>query len=547
MKFKVGKKLFIGALVVMFLQIAVAHRAIIQPFSMPQDPTLFYIILGISLILFPIVLAIIFSYLLDKVKWLDKKSFLGAFLVIAFIFVILFGSGYMDLSGWVNNTFFELRRDFRDLFIYTGFPISVPLIYILDWGHSESVFVMIYLTGMFVVSILFALIYSLLTRAAKKGFKWYRRVFVSVIVVLFLYSVLTNLYYSYLSHLNYHKKCLEGLNLFQCSDSEYLGGGYYYRYKDDVYAKNVFSPLHEKVEDFEIFEDGTFVYAKGKNGVYRMGHTLTSRVDDWEMLEGKFSKDDVNVYYLSTPLKDVDLESFVIFGEGYACDKNDVYFEDDVIYKADPYSFAMTGCTGLGFDYRDYYRYSSPISHYNFDLKEYEDKPCFDEVFATCIDALEGKEEDLYEGTTSMRNAESPNGKFFVSVDFPNVVLTDVETGEIAELMSVLDTTDGVDFFWSPNNQVIAMTVVNQQDETYTETYGTKMFLLEIDEDGNLMNKTSYSIRIRYECHDAGCNVSSEDFYFEDEEMIVYRTWESETPYEDAENDDMLRELNLTE
>lgn len=151
---------------------------------------------------------------------------------------------------------------------------------------------------------------------------------------------------------------------------------------------------------------------------------------------------------------------------------------------------------------------------------------------------------DMYMNT-SMRSAASDDQRFYVYMDFPNVVLFDSEHEDEKYLMSVFDTTSGVDFFWSPDNRVIAMTVVNQQEESYTETLGTKLFLLTIDKDGELVNKEAVLLRIRYECHDAGCNVSNSDFYWEDAATIVYRTWESETPYEDAGDDTLLRKLNV--
>ncbi len=151
---------------------------------------------------------------------------------------------------------------------------------------------------------------------------------------------------------------------------------------------------------------------------------------------------------------------------------------------------------------------------------------------------------DMYRNT-SMRSAASDDQRFYVYMDFPNVVLFDSEHENEKDLMSVFDTTAGVDFFWSPDNRIIAMTVVNQQEESYTETLGTKLFLLTIDEEGELVDKEAVSLRIRYECHDAGCNVSNADFYWENVETIVYRTWESDTPYEDAGDDSLLQKLQL--
>jgi hypothetical protein len=142
-------------------------------------------------------------------------------------------------------------------------------------------------------------------------------------------------------------------------------------------------------------------------------------------------------------------------------------------------------------------------------------------------------------------SAISPDSKKLVYIDFPRVVLFNAESNDSLELMSILDTADGASFFWSPDSREIAVAIVNQVDESYLSTVGTKLFILEIDENGHLINKNIYPIKIRYECHDAGCNVFSDDFYFRDNETVIYRSWESETPYEDAGNDELLRVLEL--
>ena len=145
----------------------------------------------------------------------------------------------------------------------------------------------------------------------------------------------------------------------------------------------------------------------------------------------------------------------------------------------------------------------------------------------------------------SMKNAISPDGRFLAYVDFPNVMLFDLESGKKTQLMSVLDNTDGVDFYWSPNSRVVAMTVVNQVDPTYDSSSNTKMYLLSLNEKGELIGKDRHLFKIRYECSDSGCNVDSGDFYFDGTDTIVYRTWESDTPYEDKGKNSLQREFSL--
>jgi len=145
---------------------------------------------------------------------------------------------------------------------------------------------------------------------------------------------------------------------------------------------------------------------------------------------------------------------------------------------------------------------------------------------------------------SSMRSFISPDGRFLAYVEFPNIMLFDDESGKKTNLMSILDNTDGVDFYWSPSSKVVAITVVNQQDSSYRETLGTKMYLLSFNEKGELTAKDRHSIKIRFECSDSGCNVDSEDFYFENADAIVYRTWE-EDRYAEKGKDSLLRKFSL--
>lgn len=113
-----------------------------------------------------------------------------------------------------------------------------------------------------------------------------------------------------------------------------------------------------------------------------------------------------------------------------------------------------------------------------------------------------------------------------------NTIFTyDVVSGESQELMSVLDTTDGVSFEWSPEDSKLAIVVVNQLDESYRETYGSKLFMFSFDLEGSVIQKDRYLFKIKYGCHSAGCDsIAGEDFYFVDEDTLIYYTWEGD-PY----------------
>lgn len=113
-----------------------------------------------------------------------------------------------------------------------------------------------------------------------------------------------------------------------------------------------------------------------------------------------------------------------------------------------------------------------------------------------------------------------------------NTIFTyDIVSGESQELMSVLDTTDGVSFEWNPDDSKLAIVVVNQNDETYRETHGSKLFMFSFDAEGKMLKKDRYLFKIKYGCHSAGCDSSpGEDFYFVDEDTLIYYTWEGD-PY----------------
>lgn len=123
-------------------------------------------------------------------------------------------------------------------------------------------------------------------------------------------------------------------------------------------------------------------------------------------------------------------------------------------------------------------------------------------------------------------------GDGWVYEDDSNQIFTyDIFTGESQLLMSVLDTTAGVSFEWGPDDSRLAIVVVNQEDESYRQTYGSKLFMFTFDGEGKTLSKDRYLFKIKYGCHDAGCDSSpGEDFYFVDKDTLVYYTWEGD-PY----------------
>lgn len=136
-------------------------------------------------------------------------------------------------------------------------------------------------------------------------------------------------------------------------------------------------------------------------------------------------------------------------------------------------------------------------------------------------------------------------GDGWVYIDESNQIFTyDVVTGESQLLMSVLDTTDGVSFEWSPDDSKLAIVVVNQEDESYHETYGSKLFMFSFDSQGQVLQKNRYLFKIKYGCHDAGCDsIAGEDFYFVDNDTFVYYTWD--TDYYVERTEEFKRTLEL--
>lgn len=122
-------------------------------------------------------------------------------------------------------------------------------------------------------------------------------------------------------------------------------------------------------------------------------------------------------------------------------------------------------------------------------------------------------------------------GTGWVYMDEYTIFTYDVISDENQELMSVLHTTDGISYEWSPDDSKLAIVVVNQQDETYRETYGTKLFMFSFNSKGDFLQKDRYLFKIRYGCHSAGCDSQpGEDFYFEDNDTFIFYTWEGD-PY----------------
>ncbi|MFA5855033.1 MAG: Gmad2 immunoglobulin-like domain-containing protein [Candidatus Gracilibacteria bacterium] len=122
--------------------------------------------------------------------------------------------------------------------------------------------------------------------------------------------------------------------------------------------------------------------------------------------------------------------------------------------------------------------------------------------------------------------------------------LYNFETRIETTLMTLLE---GVwsSFVWSPDQTKIAMVAVdNGENESYRETGGTKLFVLTLDKNGGVAQKDVYLLRIKYGCDDRWCNSdASADFYFEDDDTLIYYTWEDDPYAERTEEFKMVLEL----
>ncbi len=192
--------MFVTALLVMVLQIVFAHKVFIKPLSMPKDLTFFYAVILASYAVFPIVLSIIFSFILDRIKWLDKKSFILCFLIVSYFYFVVGGIEFFHVGDWWRYFSSTILAYFWYI-LYPFVFIGYPFVYILGWENSWFPFLVIFATiGVISFSFVFAFIYSWFSYLAKKGKTWKlpRRIFVGLFLLLLVIALVDAAIHAYI-------------------------------------------------------------------------------------------------------------------------------------------------------------------------------------------------------------------------------------------------------------------------------------------------------------------------------------------------------------
>lgn len=212
---KTSKSALTIGLIAIFLQVLIAAYPIIKPISLKSDLTLFYGIVIIELIIFPISLSLVFSYVLDKIKWLEKKSFLITFLV-AFLFIIT--AVILGRLAWgliIPREFFLFYKYLEILIIFIGL-IGIPLIHLLGWSGG-TVFSFVMIIGIFVTAFLVASLFSYTTYlATNKKKRFFRIILIAVLILYIGWGIFQAVNQAYLRRLSLEGKCPAGLNFFDC-------------------------------------------------------------------------------------------------------------------------------------------------------------------------------------------------------------------------------------------------------------------------------------------------------------------------------------------
>ncbi len=113
----------------------------------------------------------------------------------------------------------------------------------------------------------------------------------------------------------------------------------------------------------------------------------------------------------------------------------------------------------------------------------------------------------------------SPNERFVVYEHDVSLKLYDVGDSNTTQMVSFHPTLEGLSCVWYNDSQTIACAAVNQ----YEYSGLTKLFVLEIDEDGALIDKHDFAQApgetIDFVC---GSTCGTDAFWFEDERTIGY-------------------------
>jgi DKNYY family len=365
---KMSKMTFFIFLVIVFLQILIASKAIIKPISLSPNLILLHSIMIVEFITFPISLLIVFSYALNKISWLDKKSFLITFAVTCLFLMVtvIFGS---QIIPWELYGFFQYLRG---LFFFAGI-IGLPLIYVLGWS-GWNVLGLAIIIGMFVVAFILAFLVSFTTwLAIKKKKPIFRIILITVLSLLIVGGMLQAVNKAYVSKLSGKGECAVWLNFYQCDDYSKLGDRYY-RVSDDVYYGSELEKNPIKIDDvdidsFEIIKKDWLrvVFAKDKYRAYVEGEVIpVQNIDSWKVGQVVYNKgyssSDENVFFGTSVLEGADPESTDFFNGDYACNNDFVYYEGRIIDGADPNSFVTFDCRGYSKDDKSYYFYGEKTS-----------------------------------------------------------------------------------------------------------------------------------------------------------------------------------------
>lgn len=186
-------------------------------------------------------------------------------------------------------------------------------------------------------------------------------------------------------------------------------------------------------------------------------------------------------------------------------------------------SILIIGCT------------STPVEQDTLDTEFLSDSVyCEDEACFDCSKTLYSGGEVVDLGfdmpcDTSLWNSFDPLRTNYAYWEGTDLKLYNYGMQTSNEMMSVLEDTEGASIFWAPSAYRFAVVTMNWNYEGDK----TKVFVLDIDSQGRLVDKQSYLLKVRHSCHDAGCNVLDGYFWFDDEDTIKYQTWEDD-PYDDS-------------
>jgi len=383
--------IFITALVVLVLQLVVASEPLIKPISWSSDLTFFYSLVISSLIIFPITLSAIFSYILDGVKSLNKRSFLLSFLIVSYFFVLGFILNFVEFEGFFEYSIRSMTIYYVVLvlpFMLIGLFIAAPL----GWIGGGGSWYISGIAAMFIFSIVFAFFYSLLLSPHNGKKNRPKVIFILLVFLYLIFTVVLSINSAYVRTLILNKECAPGLNALECKDYVLLGGSYF-SHKNDVYYQDTHHKLEgESADNFRLIDDDNEYFAVGEK-VYYQGEPISgANVQHWKIIdnseyypyENRHSADDEHIYYGENVLPDADPNTTVVFDRGYACNDDFVYLYGKKIDGADPDTFAALNCGGTTKDKNHYYLYGKILENVE---DFYNGMSCYKQVDSTCKEA----------------------------------------------------------------------------------------------------------------------------------------------------------------